>query len=170
MQLREKRIHVRSRSKPSSVKRLRRLLTSPFMGLVIFMLLIVLAILGWLCLNSPTSIEPPSATSSEISSAFWFSGVFLTCEQSCTYNNIITKYRFTYKNHSYVQFISVKLNCNLSLSLYIERIKRQHTPEACELVRRHMSPVLVLFVPPDKHGEGLLMPKCAQRFLCLTCR
>lgn len=32
-----------------------------------------------------------------------------------------------------------------------------------------MSPVLVLFVPPDKHGGELLMPKYAQRFYCSTC-
>lgn len=32
-----------------------------------------------------------------------------------------------------------------------------------------MSPVLVLFVLPDKHGEGLLMPRCVQRFYCSTC-
>lgn len=43
-------------------------------------------------------------------------------------------------------------------------------PEACELVKRHMSPVLVFFVPPDKHGEGLRRPRYAQRFYCSTCR
>lgn len=32
-----------------------------------------------------------------------------------------------------------------------------------------MSPVLVLFVPPDKHGGELLMPKYVQRFYCSTC-
>lgn len=43
------------------------------------------------------------------------------------------------------------------------------SPEACELARRHMSPVLVFFVPPDKHGEELRRPKYAQRFYCSTC-
>jgi Fe2+ transport system protein B len=43
---------VRSRSNPSAVKRFRRLLTSPFMGFVIFILLIVLAMLAWFCFSS----------------------------------------------------------------------------------------------------------------------
>lgn len=43
-----------------------------------------------------------------------------------------------------------------------------NTPEACELVKRHMSPVL-FFVLPDKHGEELLMPRYVQRFYCSTC-
>lgn len=33
-----------------------------------------------------------------------------------------------------------------------------------------MSPVLVFFVPPDKHGEELQRPRYAQRFYCSTCR
>lgn len=37
-------------------------------------------------------------------------------------------------------------------------------------MRHHTSPVLVFFVPPDKHGEGLRRLRYAQKFYYSTCR
>jgi len=102
---------VRSRLKPSSVKRLRRLLTSSFMGLVIFMLLIVLAMVAWFCLNSPVSIsiELLSATSTEISSpAFWFSKVVLTCYQIISNKIILYNYKSIAKVHHICSVLKYK--------------------------------------------------------------
>lgn len=97
---------MRSRSKPSSVNRLRRLLTSPLMRLVIFILLIVLAMLEWLCFKSSASSLKSSVSASSslhLSSASCFSNNFLAWIKQGVYqlsypslpNRIIKRIQYT---------------------------------------------------------------------------
>lgn len=82
---------MRSRSKPSSVKRLRRLLTIPLIRLVIFILLIVLDILGWLNFKSPALIAIISVSTSSLlllSFVFCFSNNFFAWTKNCFFFSI----------------------------------------------------------------------------------